>query len=91
MKPALCKGFGSSGATQMNDRSKFMHMLRGKPGSAGEDARKITVQINRLALGDRRLEQLGSYCLEGLESAAFVRLNQPRVPRHVGSPSLRNV
>ena len=35
-KPALCEGFGSSGATQMNDRSKLLHMLRGKLASGGD-------------------------------------------------------
>ena len=49
-KPALCEGFGSSGATQMNDLSKLLRMLRGKLGSGGEEARKITVQINRREL-----------------------------------------
>ena len=30
----------------MNDRSKLLHMLRGKLASGGDEALKITVQIN---------------------------------------------
>ena len=30
----------------MNDRSKLLHMLRGKLASGGDKALKITVQIN---------------------------------------------